>query len=53
MQMDSSSIASKLVSIHPTELEQFMKCPWAYHHSNQPDTIQPDTSPDKLAIFQE
>ena len=42
-----------MYTIHPTELEQFMKCPWAYHHSTQPDTIQPDTSPDKLAIFQE
>lgn len=42
-----------MYTIHPTELEQFMKCPRAFHHSQDPNTAQPDNNPDKLAIFQE
>lgn len=48
-----------MYTIHPTELEQFMKCPWAFHHSQDPNAVQSDSNPDKLelasklAIFQE
>lgn len=42
-----------MYTIHPTELEQFMKCPRAFHHSQDPNTAQPDNNPEKLAIFQE
>lgn len=46
-----------MYTIHPTELEQFMKCPRAFHHSQGLDLRdpmpKPDNTPDKLAIFQE